>query len=446
MPSDRGALATLTQLFAAIAILAIEMQLATWSSIGTLRSLLLLNLALVLMAFLTTPGKTVRLPGGATAFGDMGHPYVVATGLLVVVVVAIVNAMLPLQSADPYHLARVAQIERFGTLAYDPLVTDQKVNVLGWAYELVLADIDQTPLIGRALLRMHGLLGIAMYALAIAASRRWLPAGTPWTPAALFVVPVVFHQLVLIKNDLFAAVPALVALGWLVSRAPAAAIGEVAWASWLVGFAVGMKITSAPVAAVFAAALLMARRDRMRVLAAATAGGLAGALCAGLGFTLLENARWYGDPIAVHEAGGDYNRNVTLPQMATSVFRFAISLFDFGTITRSVWPGRGGWGSTFGLPMVWALVMLAVRYRESEYARRALWITGACFLIFAAIYTDADIAHRLTLAPGLLVIVVAVSLSAGDDVVSRRMRQALVAVTGLSALQIVRSALLYLTS
>jgi hypothetical protein len=94
--------------------------------------------------------------------------------------------------------------------------------------------------------------------------------------------------------------------------------------------------------------------------------------------------------------------------------------------------------------MVWALVMLALRCRGSEDARRALWIAGAYFVIVAAIYTDADIAHRLALAPGLLLIVAAISVSDGDDAVSRRMRQALGVAIGLSALQIARSAALYL--
>jgi hypothetical protein len=75
-----------------------------------------------------------------------------------------------------------------------------------------------------------------------------------------------------------------------------------------------------------------------------------------------------------------------------------------------------------------------------------LWISGTYFLLFAAIYTDADIAHRLALAPGLLLIVAAISLSEGEDRTSRGIRVALAVVMVLSATQILRSAALYLTS
>jgi hypothetical protein len=185
-------------------------------------------------------------------------------------------------------------------------------------------------------------------------------------------------------------------------------------------------------------------QDRLRVLTWSVTGGLVGAVCGGMAFTVVENSRWYGSPLAIHEAGGSYNRNATIGEMAVSVFRFVISLFDLGLITRAVWPGRGGWGGTFGLPVVWAIAMLALRFRSSVFARRALWIAGAYFLIFAMIYTDADIAHRLALAPGLLLLVVAISLSDGEDSTSRGMRAALAAVMVLSAAQVLRSAFLYL--
>jgi hypothetical protein len=165
-----------------------------------------------------------------------------------------------------------------------------------------------------------------------------------------------------------------------------------------------------------------------------------------MAFTMVENTRWYSGPLAIHEAGGAFNRNTTIGAMLVSVFRFVISLFDLGLITRAVWSGRGGWGGTFGLPLIWAMAMLAMRYRSSGVARRALWLAGVYFLIFAAIYTDADIAHRLALAPGLLLIVVAISLSEGEDSTTRLMRRALAAVMVLSAAQILRSAALYLTS
>ena len=67
-------------------------------------------------------------------------------------------------------------------------------------------------------------------------------------------------------------------------------------------------------------------------------------------------------------------------------------------------------------------------------------------VVFAAIYTDADIAHRLLLGPGLLLILVASSVSDGEARVSRLSRAALCVVIALSALQIARSVTLYLGS
>jgi len=416
------------------------MQVATWSSIGTLRSLFLLNLAALMVAIATQRSRDGRRRGRIGLQLKADHGAAIALGILVLAL----NITLPLQGADPYHLARVGQIERIGTLAYDPFIADPKVNVLGWTYELLLADIDQVPLIGHGLLRLHGVFGIALYLVAVAAARTWFPGGRAWCRAAVLVVPVVFQQFVLVKNDLFGAVPALVALAWVVARGSRADAWELGWAAWLTGFAVAVKLTSVPLALVFAVPLLVERPDRLRVLAITAAGGVVGAVCGGLAFTLVENARWYGNPIAVHEAGGLYNRNATIADMASGVFRFTISLFDLGLVTRRVWPGRGGWGSTFGLPMIWALAVLALRYRAEPNARRALWIAAGYFLVFSAVYTDADIAHRLALAPGVLLIVAAISMSDADDRLSRRLRLVLAVVMVLSALQILRSAYLYL--
>jgi len=231
-----------------------------------------------------------------------------------------------------------------------------------------------------------------------------------------------------------------------VARGPQAATREIAWAAWLTGFAIAIKLTSAPLALVFAGALLIDRQDRLPVLWTMAVGGIAGAVCGGMAFTLIENRRWYGSPLAVVDyASGSDNRNSTIGDMAVGIWRFTISLFDLGMVTRTTWPGRGGWGATFGLPMIWAIGVLLLRSRSSLCARRALWIAGAYFLLFAAIYPDADIAHRLALAPGLLLIVAAISLTDGEDRTSRGIRVALGVVMTLSAAQILRSAVLYLT-
>jgi hypothetical protein len=293
------------------------------------------------------------------------------------------------------------------------------------------------------LVRLHGVIGVLLYVIALGAVRGWMPAATGWHWMAALVVPVVFHQFVLVKNDLFAAIPALLALAWVVARANQADRREIVWASWLAGFAVAVKLTSVPILGVLTAALLLMRRDRWPSLAAIGAGALLGVVCGGLAFTLVENGRWYGDPLLPFAAGGgDDNRNRTVAEAALGAGRFAISLFDFNLVTRAVWPGRGGWGSTLGLPLVWALAVIVARYRDSCEARRALWMAVAYFLLFAAVYTDADIAHRMVLAPGVLLIVVAIHVA---DRAPRWLRRALVAVILLSSAQIVRSAVLYIS-
>ena len=119
------------------------MQLATWTSAVTIRSLFLINAAVVVLAFgLTKRGANVDLPL---------RPFPLAVAIMMALLVLVVNVVHPLQAADPYHLQRMTLIERLGTLAYDPFSTDPKVNVLGWTYELVLADVDQIPVIGHAL-------------------------------------------------------------------------------------------------------------------------------------------------------------------------------------------------------------------------------------------------------------------------------------------------------
>jgi hypothetical protein len=443
IPAGR-AVAALTRLFAAISIFALEMQAATWLSIATIRSLAALNVAVAVASLALTIGRGGRERLPAAPRLPASAIYVIGACLLAAVVLML-NAARPVLAADPYHLDRMAQIERFGTIAYDP-TAEPKVNSFGWTYELVLADLHQIPYVGGTVVRFHGLLGMGLYLLALASARTWLPRGRAWYLTVLLVVPVVFHQLVLIKNDLFGAVPALVVLTWLVVRSTVATPKEIAWAAWLSGFAIAVKVTSAPLALVMTGALLFLRTDRAAVARAGVLGGLVGLMCGGFFFTLIENFRVYGSPItAFRESGAMGNRNETAGQSAISVVRFGISLFDLGQITRVTWPGRGGWGATFGLPFIWALAVL-FRYRRRVEVRRAVSMAAVYMLVFAVIYTDADIAHRLILGPGLLLILVAISIFDDDDRMSHVLQTSLYAVMALSALQIARSASLYLRS
>jgi hypothetical protein len=442
VPPGRAA-AAITRLVGAVSIFAIEMQLATWLSLPALSGLVPLNVGTAVVSLVHARRRQMRL---ARSGGEAGVTapaiYMLGIGLLAALVFTL-NLMRPVLAADPYHLDRMTQIQELGSLAYDP-DAEVKVNSFGWTYELVLADVGSIPIVGPALVRFHGLFGLAMYVLAVAAAVAWLPGGRDWYLLAMLAVPVVFHQLVLIKNDLFGALPALTVLAWLVTRSRTASFSEVAWAAWLCGFAIGTKLTSAPLTLVLAAALLLERDDRWSVIRAGAAGGLIGLLCGGFFFTLLENFRVYGSPIeAFRGSGGMGNRTATLPEAAISVVRFVISLFDLGLYTRDAWPGRGGWGSTFGLPLIWALVVL-IHYRRMAIAHRALLMAFACMLVFAAIYTDADVAHRLVLGPGLLLIVAAIAVNDTEERFARWSRVALAVAVGLSALQIARSSMLYL--
>ena len=202
LPWSTSPVSVFSRIYIAISLLSIEMQVATLTGVGTFRSLVAFNaiLAGLLVAWQRTRGVAFR--GWTSAIRPLG-PWPVWA--LLGGIVLLLNVSLPLESADPYHLDRVAQIERFGTLEYDP-AADSKVNILGWIYELVLADVRQIPLVGSGLVHLHGLFGLLFYGVTLAAVQTWLrPGPSRWPLAALLVVPALFHQFVLIKNDLFAA-------------------------------------------------------------------------------------------------------------------------------------------------------------------------------------------------------------------------------------------------
>lgn len=452
----RPPLSALTLILAACALLTVEMQVVTLLGLGTRRTLLGLNagLALAALRWYRAPApppssRTEPVPSGlapaAPAARDARLPWPAIGGLGALALA--LNLAMPLDGADPYHLQRVTQIERLGTLAYDP-GAEIKVNALATVYELVLADLRLIPVAGPWLVQLHGVLGLLFYALTVAAIRPWFSGGPVWAWSVMFAAPVLFHQLVLVKNDLFGAVPALLVLCWLVARVDTAPRREVFWAALLAGFAVGIKLISFPLPLVLVAAALLERRDRAVTLATLAAGGLLGATAGAVPFNLFETARTYGDPLAPLGALG--NRHASAGDALTGVVRFAISLFDFGVLTRHWWPGRGGWGATFGAPLIWALAVLAIRARSDREAqreaRRALALAGAYVAAFALVYPDADIGHRLVLAPGLLLTAVAAHTSGGDDRSSVRMRYGLVVALLISAAQVLRSAWLYLAA
>ena len=442
LPWGTSPVSVFSRIYIAVSLLSVEMQVVTLTGVGTFRSLLAFNaiLAGLLVAWQRTRGAAFR---GWTSAIRPPAPW--PAWVLIGGVVLLLNVSLPLEAADPYHLDRVAQIERLGTLEYDP-AADSKVNILGWIYELVLADVRQIPLVGPGLVHLHGLFALLLYGVTLAAIQIWLrPGPSRWPLAALLVVPPLFHQFVLIKNDLFAAAPALVALVWLITHADRASWKETVWAGWLIGLVVACKLTNLPLAVVMVGGIVIAQPGRYwRPLGGLVLGGGVGAVTGGLFFTLFENARWYGDIFASGPVAAIGNRTSGLTEAAVSVARFGISLFDQGLVTPVLWPDRGGWGGTFGLPFAWAVVVLVLHYRRAREARWALWIAAVHFLAFAAVYPDADVTQRLALAPALLMVAVAVHLFERGETYARLARLALVPVLVLSGAQLLRSATLYL--
>jgi hypothetical protein len=443
LPWGTTAVSVFTRVYLAIAILAVEMQAVTVTGLGTLYSLVAFNavLAVLLVAWQRTRRRAflgwptaIQPPRPWPAWAMLGG------------VVLLLNIWLPVEAADPYHLDHVAQIERLGTLEYD-LDANSKVNVLGWVYELTLADVRQIPLVGHGLVRLHGLLSLLLVGITVAAVHPWLHPGPPrWPIAALLVVPPLFHQFVLIKNDLFFALPAFVALVWLVMRSHSASWQETAWAGWLAGLAVVGKLTNFPVAFVMIAGVGISswrKRDWQPAVGLAI-GGLTGGIMAGQLFTFSRNARWYGDVLARGPIADMGNLTSGPAEALESIGRFAISLVDLGQLTSQLWPGRVGWASTLGLPLIWAAVVLLLHYARAQEARWTIWIAAFHLAAFAAVFPDADLHHRLALAPGLLVVAVAVGLLGRGEKYSDVARLALVPVVALSGAQLLRSSVLYL--
>ena len=432
-------LAAFTRIYVACSILSLEMQLVTWLDVGSLRSLAPINI-LIAAASIAWHLKR-RAPAWAwvkPVTRVAPWPAVAALAALV----AALNLWLPVEAADPYQLDRVAQIERLGTLGYD-MAANPKVNVAGAFYELMVADLRQLPMVGPGMIRLHGLIGLSLYLLTLAAIAPWLPPpASVWGRCLLLVVPVVFHQLILLKNDLFLGAPALVALAWLISSADDAPWADVLWAAWLVGMAVGSKQVHAPLALVMVGGLwTFRRRGGLRATAGLALGGLIGGACAGLPLTLLQNAAFYGDILATGPVSDMRNLHSTLADALGGAGTFAMSLVDLGLGTPRLWPGRGGWGGTFGLPFVWAVAVLVPHVGRDASARRALACAGLHMAAFALVFPDADVAQRLVLAPGLLVIVAATA--AGTRGTARWTHATLVVVVLASAAQLLRSAVLY---
>src|SRR5687767_8807128 len=241
----------------AVSLLSIEMQLVTVSGTGSLRTIALVNaIVSVAAAGWQLARRRPDLSWMSSVVRVAPWPAVLA---LAVVVLGL-NVALPFEAADQYNMQRIEQIQRLGTLAYAP-DANPKVNIVGFLYELVLADIRGLPAIGPGLARLHGVLGMLFYLLGLAAIRDFLKADAPrWPWIALLVIPVVFHAFVLVKNDLFFAVPASVALVWLITRAREGSWLETAGAAWVIGMIAAYKPTNLPLALILVGGVLAVQR------------------------------------------------------------------------------------------------------------------------------------------------------------------------------------------
>jgi hypothetical protein len=77
--------------------------------------------------------------------------------------------------------------------------------------------------------------------------------------------------------------------------------------------------------------------------------------------------------------------------------------------------------------------------------RAAGLASASYFVTFAAVYPDADVAHRLVLAPGLLLIAVAAQQTEGDTTAARVVRGTLAIALAVSGAQIARSLWIYMS-
>jgi hypothetical protein len=102
-------------------------------------------------------------------------------------------------------------------------------------------------------------------------------------------------------------------------------------------------------------------------------------------------------------------------------------------------------GGTYGLPLIWAFAVLAVSARRVAQVREVFALAIVYWLLCAATNIDMGTSHRYALGPGLLLVAVAIGVASREYVTAPWVRRSAVVVVVLSALQILRSATLYLS-
>jgi hypothetical protein len=442
---------------AGLCILSAETQIATWLGAPLELWQLAIAHAAILGLALASRDARARLAsrlGIVRSLPAVPRAAVAVLGLLLAVLVARAVLFVP-ESADPYHLVKTALLADTLSLRHLP-VLDSKINVLGYLYELGLADLAMGT---EALQRWAGLQGpllvgiyfaavlliLSAFAMKATADERQTGAAVPWHALLLpCLIPAVFHQGILVKNDLFAALLALPALLILYDEHATSRLGRCAAAGLLAGLAASVKATMLPVGLAIAICLprtpdTVARRTR----AAAGAGFLAGIVIGGLAYVSLANVATYGTVTGPISSG---NLVTSVTGAGVSLGRFVMSWFDASLVTRNLWPDRGGWGGAYGPAFVWALMVLAVHSVRNQRARRAMTITLVCLVPFGLLYPDADLAHRMALAPAVFAIIAAIEIEAARGAFQRWGPSAVAAAlcVVVSAAMIARSSAAYL--
>ena len=440
---------------AALCILSVETQIATWLNAPIeLGHLAIAHAAVLALALVRADARArlaARLIGGLKASGylplrelrSIPPATLAALGLVLAILIARAVLFVP-QSADPYHLVKTSLLADTLSLRHLP-VLDSKINVLGYLYELGIADLAMGTDALQLWAGLQGPLLVGLYFAAVLLIRRRSGIAVPWYALLLpCLIPAVFHQGILVKNDLFAALLALPALLILYDDSATSRLGRCAAAGLLAGLAASVKATMLPIGLALAVCLprtpyAHARHTRV----AASAGFLAGIVIGGLAYVSLANVATYGT-VTGPIASGNVVTSVT--DAVVSLGRFVMSWFDASLFTRRLWPDRGGWGGAYGPAFTWALVVLALHGVRDQRARRAMAITLVCLVPFGLLYPDADLAHRLALAPAVFAIIAAVDIEAARGAFRRWSASAVAAVLciAVSGAMITRSSAAYL--
>ena len=403
----------------ALCAFSLEMQFLTVVAVGDHRTVTVINVGVFLLTQLFPRCRialVASLRDVATGLTNSIYRLRVAVGTAPSCLVRLILCLLAIpilivglrgvlylpESADPYHLMKVFQIERSGSLEYID-VLDHKINDLSFFYELLLTDLKATPLVGETLLRISGLLLLLSYLGLIlgrlARSDISVQALSLW--GCLFFVPVFYPHFFLIKNDYIVFLFAFSALGFIYNSNPGTPIREYVLTGLLVGLSLSLKFTTFPI--VIALALFLPYGSVRRFLhsrVSAAVGVLAGVISGGLVFTWLSNLVAYGDVLGPMRFTGNL---VSSPSGGVvSLGRFLMSLADLGLVTPVVWPSRGGWGGNLGILFLGLLAIQVWLIASRQQSWRLLALCLTCFVPFGATYPDADLSHRMVLAPAFL--------------------------------------------